>query len=108
MLQISTVHVYLTYPFVLSWSLLEAMSCGCSVIASDTQPLHEVIQHGENGLLVDFFDFDNLSNQIIQLLDDEKLRNKISTNARKFVIENYDLKNVCLPKQIQWIQSICM
>ena len=106
MLQISTVHVYLTYPFVLSWSLLEAMSCGCSVIASDTQPLHEVIQDGENGLLVDFFDSENLSNQIINLLDDEKLRKKISTNARKFVIKNYDLKTVCLPQQIQWIESI--
>ena len=106
MLQISTVHVYLTYPFVLSWSLLEAMSCGCSVIASDTQPLHEVIQDGENGLLVDFFDSENLCNQILKLLDDDKLRKKISTNARKFAVKNYDLKTICLPNQIQWIESI--
>jgi glycosyltransferase involved in cell wall biosynthesis len=103
LLQVSRVHVYLTYPFVLSWSLLEAMSCGCSIVASDTQPLHEAIKHDETGLLVDFFDHDALADSVTRLLDDEDTRVRLGKAAREFAIENYDLKSVCLPKQIQWL-----
>ncbi len=56
LLHLSAVHVYLTYPFVLSWSLLESMSAGCAVVASRTQPVIEAITHEETGLLFDFFD----------------------------------------------------
>jgi len=105
-LQISTVHVYLTYPFVLSWSLLEAMSAGCSVVASDTGPLHEIISDQENGLLVDFFSPAMISEKVCMLLDNSELRKKVSKNARIFAQKNYDLLNVCLPKQIEWVKSI--
>ncbi len=104
-LQISSVHVYLTYPFVLSWSLLEALSIGCSVIASDTKPLQEVIIDNENGLLTNFFDHINLSKKILYLLKNNKLRKKLSINARNFVKEKYDLNTICLPKQIKWVES---
>tara|TARA_B100000945_G_scaffold82814_1_gene63900 strand:- start:2642 stop:3871 length:1230 start_codon:yes stop_codon:yes gene_type:complete len=104
LLQISSVHIYLTYPFVLSWSLLEAMSIGCAIIASDTKPLHEVITDKENGILFDFFDYKKLSTLTIRLLEDSSLRKKIGKNARQFAIKNYDI-NLCLKKQIDWVES---
>ena len=106
LLQISTVHVYLTYPFILSWSLLEAMSAGCSIVASNTKPLLEAIKHEETGLLVDFFDFKELENSICKLLDNKKLRDKLSRNARNFAIKKYDVKSICLPQQIQWVEDL--
>ncbi len=69
-LQVSAVHVYLTYPFVLSWSLLEALASGCAVVASDTAPVREVIRHGENGLLVDFFDGSQIVDAAKKVLSD--------------------------------------
>lgn len=105
LLQVSRAHVYLTYPFVLSWSLLEAMSVGCSIVASDTQPLHEAIKHNETGLLVDFFDHSALADSVTRLLDDEDTRVRLGKAAREFAIENYDLKSVCLPMQLQWVEA---
>lgn len=104
-LQISSVHVYLTYPFVLSWSLLEAMSLGCSIVGSDTAPVREVIKNYETGLLVDFFDGEALEGKVVEILENSKLRKTLSTNARKTCKEKYDLKNVCLPKQVRLIES---
>ena len=103
LLQVSRVHVYLTYPFVLSWSLLEAMSVGCSIVASDTQPLHEAIRHDETGRLVNFFDQNALATSVIELLEDENTRLRLGQAARAFAVENYDLVKHCLPKQIQWL-----
>ena len=106
MLQLSTLHVYLTYPFVLSWSLLEAMSVGCAIVASDTQPLHEAIKHDQTGRLVNFFDVSKLTNEVCALLDDPKSRARLGKNAREFAQANYDLKTVCLPRQLQWVQGL--
>ena len=106
LLQLSTVHVYLTYPFVLSWSLLEAMSVGCAIVASDTQPLREAMAHNDTGRLVNFFDVAGLVNEVCALLDDPTARAKLGANARAFAQDNYDLKTVCLPKQLQWVQGL--
>jgi len=106
LLQLSTVHVYLTYPFVLSWSLLEAMSVGCAIVASDTKPLHEAIKHNETGKLANFFDSQALSNEVCNLLDNPEERSRLSANARTFAQEHYDLNTVCLPQQLQWVNGL--
>ena len=106
LLQLSTVHVYLTYPFVLSWSLLEAMSIGCAIVASDTAPLREAIVHDETGRLVDFFDQHALVDEVCHLLEDATLRERLGNNARAFAIKQYDLKTCCLPKQLAWVQAL--
>ncbi|HAB47444.1 MAG TPA: glycosyl transferase [Lautropia sp.] len=106
MLQLSSVHVYLTYPFVLSWSLLEAMSVGCAIVASDTQPLHEAIRHGDTGRLVNFFDADSLARQVAELLEDRVEASRLGANARDFARANYDLKTICLPRQLEWVGGL--
>ena len=105
LLQLSTVHVYLTYPFVLSWSLLEAMSAGCAIVASDTRPLHEAIRHGETGRLVGFFDRAALVDQVCDLLDHPQDRARLGQAARAFAREHYDLQQTCLPRQMEWVGS---
>jgi len=106
LLQLSTVHVYLTYPFVLSWSLLEAMSAGCAILASDTQPLHEAIKHNETGQLVNFFDPAALAHSVSDLLDQPQVRARLGANARAFAKQHYDLQKVCLPQQLAWVNSL--
>ena len=106
LLQLSTVHVYLTYPFVLSWSLLEAMSAGCAIVASDTQPLHEAIKDGETGKLVNFFDHARLAQEVCDLLDKPQERQRLGANARAFAQQNYDLQSVCLPRQLAWVEGL--
>lgn len=105
-LKISSAHVYLTYPFVLSWSLLEAMSLGCCIIAGDTAPLQEVIAGGYNGLLVPFGAADKLAATICEVLNSKPLRIQLGFNARESVVAKYDLYNTCLPKQIKWIEQL--
>ena len=105
-LQVSTVHVYLTYPFVLSWSLLEAMSTGCAVVASDTAPVREVLRHNDTGLLVDFFDTVGLADSVCNLCDDPATRKRLGSAARIDVVNKFDLEAVCLPAQLNWIRSL--
>lgn len=100
LMQVSTVHVYLTYPFVLSWSLMEAMSIGCMIVASDTAPVREQIRHGENGLLVDFFNPEALAETVVQAIEQREELQPLRNAARAHVSANHDLMGVCLPAQM--------
>jgi len=102
-LQVSAVHVYLTYPFVLSWSMLEAMAAGCVVVASATPPVEEVIRDGENGLLVDFFDLDGLADRVIEVLANPARYGTMRARAREAVVQRYDLKTHCLPEMLEYL-----
>jgi glycosyltransferase involved in cell wall biosynthesis len=105
-LQISSVHIYLTYPFVMSWSAIEAMSCGCLMVGSNTEPVKEFIQHQKNGLLVDFFNYDEIADTLIEALAHNKKYDHLRIAARNTVIKNYDLESVSLPKQIKYFESL--
>jgi glycosyltransferase involved in cell wall biosynthesis/parvulin-like peptidyl-prolyl isomerase len=101
-LQASSAHVYLTRPFVLSWSMLEALSTGCLVVGSSTAPVTEVIQDGVNGLLANFFSPEEIANRIEEALKDRDRMNQIRTKARQIIQERYDL-SLLLPQHLQWI-----
>jgi glycosyltransferase involved in cell wall biosynthesis len=106
LLQVSTCHAYLTYPFVLSWSCIEALAAGCRVVASDTPPVREVITHGRNGLLFDFFDVDGLARTVTQVLQDPAAHDALAQEAVRDARAKYDLETVCKPEQVRWLASL--
>ena len=106
LLQVSACHVYLTYPFVLSWSCLEAMSAGCLVVGSRTPPVEEVIEHGRNGLLVDFFDIEGLARTVAEVLDQPDRFAPLRAAARETAMKRYDLRRVCLPQQMELVNAL--
>jgi glycosyltransferase involved in cell wall biosynthesis len=106
LLRRSAVHVYLTYPFVLSWSLLEAMACGCLVVGSRTPPVEEVITDGVNGLLADFFSTEELAARIDDALARQRELVPLREAARRTVLERYDLKRECLPAQLRLVERL--
>lgn len=105
-LQVSRAHAYLTYPFVLSWSMLEAMSAGALVIGSDTAPVRELIRHGENGVLVDFFDIDGWSRTLTEALADPARFAPLRAAARRTIVDGYDLQGICLPKLVRLVEGM--
>ncbi|VTS02887.1 glycosyltransferase [Tuwongella immobilis] len=94
---ITDLHIYLTIPFVLSWSLLNALACGATVLASATAPVQEIIRHGENGLLADFFDVDGLTEQAWNVLQSPERYRHLGEAGRQLVQSHYSI-DVCLPK----------
>ena len=105
LLQLSACHVYLTYPFVMSWSLLEAMACGCAVVGSDTAPVREAIRHGQNGLLVDFFSASDLASAVAELLRDRERARAFGEAARATVQQTYEL-NACVSRHLALINLV--
>lgn len=104
LLQVSRCHVYLTYPFVLSWSLLEAMSVGCCIVASDTAPVKELIQDSFNGILTDFYNIDLLARKINSVLEEPEKYSNIRISARETIKEKYKLQKL-LKEHIDFLNS---
>lgn len=105
LLRASAVHVYLTVPFVLSWSMLEAMASGCVVVGSDTPPVREVIEPGGNGLLVDFFDAGTLAAQVVDVLERRAAMTAMRQAARWTALSRYALAR-CLPRQLDLLEAL--
>ena len=105
LMQISRVHAYLTVPFVLSWSMLEAMAMEACVVASRTGPVEEVITDGVNGRLVDFFDIEAWSEMLTNALASPQRYTALRQAARRTIVENYDLSRVCLPRQLRFVEA---
>jgi glycosyltransferase involved in cell wall biosynthesis len=105
-LQVSACHVYLTYPFVLGWSCIEALSAGCLVVGSATAPVQEVIEHDKNGLLTGFFDPAALATMVINALARPAHYAHLRVAARESAVARYDLVTQCLPQQIDLINQL--
>lgn len=106
LMHVSRAHAYLTYPFVLSWSMVEAMAAGALVIGSNTAPVAEVIEDGVTGKLVDFFDVTGWSAALTDALARPAAYTPIRQAARAMVQKRYDLRSVCLPKQVQLLTRL--
>lgn len=105
LLQISSVHIYSTFPYILSWSVLNAMAAGCCVVASNTAPVKEIIQDNHTGLLFDFYNIDQLVEKVEYALNNQDKMQEIRTNARKFVVDNYSVMDM-LQKQVNLISTV--
>ncbi len=105
-LQVSAAHVYLTYPFVLSWSMLEAMAAGCLVIGSDTPPVREVLEHGKTGVIVPFFDHDRIAQEVARALANPGPYEGLRSQARSEVVARYGVREAGLPGYIELVDQL--
>jgi glycosyltransferase involved in cell wall biosynthesis len=105
-IQLSRCHIALTMPFVMSWSLLEAMAMQATVVSSNVAPVREAITHGETGLLVDFFDHNALADQVVDVLANSNSYAHIGKAARAHVVGKYDFLTHCLPEHISRMNSL--
>ena len=106
LLHVSSAHVYLTYPFVLSWSLVESMAAECLIIGSRTAPVEEVITDGQNGLLVDFFSPADIAEKVTRAVQRPRDFLGLRAAARRFAVEHFDLKTVTLPAHLALIRDV--
>ena len=104
--RVSAAHVYLTVPFVLSWSVLEAMACGALVVGSATPPVQEVIEDGVNGVLTDLYDAPALARRLAEVLSDPARHAPLRAAARRTVEKRFDLRRVCLPRQMAVVEAL--
>ncbi len=105
-IRLSRCHIYLTMPFVLSWSLLETMAMQATLVAADVAPVREAVAHGETGMLVDFFDPDALADQVVDVLANPDKYAHLGPAARAHVVERYDFLTRCLPEHIRRINML--
>ncbi len=105
LLTLSDLHIYLTVPFVLSWSLFDALACGCTVVASGTEPVREVIVHGKNGLLADFYDLDRMVELSLQVLRDPQSHRCLGEAGTALIDEKYAVKRT-LPQMVEFFQTV--
>ncbi len=105
LMQITRAHCYLTVPFVLSWSMLEAMSAGALVVGSRTAPVEELIEDRVDGRLVDFFDRDGIAETLIDSLANPDAYAPLRAAARAKILRDYDLKRMCLPRLIRFVEG---
>jgi len=103
---LSDLHIYLTVPFVLSWSLMNALACGCTVLASDTEPVREIIRHEESGLLAGFFQPERLASEALRVLENpEAHRARLGCAGTRLIDEHYALSRT-LPKLIRFLERV--
>jgi glycosyltransferase involved in cell wall biosynthesis len=105
LLHVSRAHAYLTYPFVLSWSSIEAMAAGCHIVASNTAPVREAMEHGKTATMVEFFDVPAWSAALIDALANPEKYQPLREAARKHAVTYYDLQSYCLPQMIAFVES---
>ena len=104
-LALSDLHIYLTVPFVASWSLFNALSIGCVVLASDVAPVRELIEPGRTGLLEPFYDVDRLTKAALRVLDDPEAHREIGAAARRLIEDRYSL-DVCVPELSRFFEAV--
>ena len=105
-MQITRCHIYLTVPFVPSWSLLEAMSIGAPVVASDVAPVREVTANGKTALLTDFLDPDGLADKVVSVLSDPAHYKEMGAAARRRMVDLYDFNTVIAPRNVDLINQL--
>lgn len=104
-LQASSAHIYMTDPFVLSWSFFEALATGCTVVSTDRRPVKDFIKHGKTGFLAKRDDDEDLAEKIISALSDKKQASKVGNAARKYICDNFSLDNQG-QKRVAFVQSL--